>query len=109
MSETYQHAEVPAAPGAPLFFLFHGTDGNETNLLGLGQRLLHDAHLVAPRGDVSEGGALRFTKLLAAGNVVSATVAYARADVERRGVAIFELDRRSLRIVALSFYWAEPV
>jgi phospholipase/carboxylesterase len=60
MSETYHYAEIAAAPGAPLLFLFHGTGGNETNLLGLGQRLLPNAHLIAPRGDVSEGGALRF-------------------------------------------------
>ena len=76
MSETYQHAEVPAAPGAPLFFLFHGTGGNETNLLGLGQRLLPNAHLVAPRGDVSEGGALRFFRRTGEG-------VYDMADLER--------------------------
>jgi phospholipase/carboxylesterase len=62
MSDTYHYAEIAAAPGAPLFFLFHGTGGNETNLLGLGQRLLPGAHLISPRGDVSEGGALRFFK-----------------------------------------------
>jgi phospholipase/carboxylesterase len=60
MSDTYHFAEIAAAPGAPLLLLFHGTGGNETNLLGLGQRLLPNARLVAPRGDVSEGGALRF-------------------------------------------------
>lgn len=76
MSGTYHYAEVPAAPGAPLFFLFHGTGGNETNLLGLGQRLLPHAHLVAPRGDVSEGGALRFFKRTGEG-------VYDMADLER--------------------------
>ncbi len=53
----------------------------------------------------SEGGQMSFTKLLAAGNVVSATMAYRRMDEQYHGVAIFELDKRSLRIVALSFYW----
>ena len=62
MTETYHFAEVAAAPGAPLLFLFHGTGGNETDLLDLGRQLMPDAHLVAPRGDVSEGGALRFFK-----------------------------------------------
>jgi hypothetical protein len=57
----------------------------------------------------SQGGELRFTKVLAAGNVVSATVEYRRADRELPGVAFFELDRRSLRIAALSFYWSESV
>ena len=76
MSETYHFAEIAAAPGAPLLFLFHGTGGNETNLLGLGQRLLPDAHLVAPRGDVSEGGALRFFRRTGEG-------VYDMADLER--------------------------
>jgi hypothetical protein len=52
-----------------------------------------------------EGGEMMFTKLLAAGNVVSATVAYRTDDANHHGVALFELDRRTLRIVALSFYW----
>jgi len=56
-----------------------------------------------------EGGELRFTKVLAAGNVVSATVEYRREDATLPGVALFELDRRSLRIVALSFYWSQSV
>lgn len=60
MSDTYYFAEIAAAPGAPLLFLFHGTGGNENDLIGLGRQLMPDAHLIAPRGDVSEGGALRF-------------------------------------------------
>lgn len=59
---TYQYAEVAAPAGAPLLFLFHGTGGNEHDLIGLGQQLMPGAHLIAPRGDVSEGGALRFFK-----------------------------------------------
>jgi phospholipase/carboxylesterase len=62
MSDTYHFAEVTAAPAAPLLFLFHGTGGNENDLIGLGQQLMPGAHLIAPRGDVSEGGALRFFK-----------------------------------------------
>lgn len=53
----------------------------------------------------AEQGNIHFTKLLAAGNVVSATLVYQRAERRYHGVAIFELDRRSLQIVALSFYW----
>jgi phospholipase/carboxylesterase len=59
---TYHFAEVAAAPGAPLLFLFHGTGGDENDLIALGGQLLPGAHLIAPRGDVSEGGALRFFK-----------------------------------------------
>jgi phospholipase/carboxylesterase len=57
---TYQFAEVAAAPGSLLLLLFHGTGGNETDLIDLGRQLMPAAHLIAPRGDVSEGGALRF-------------------------------------------------
>jgi phospholipase/carboxylesterase len=45
---------------APLLFLFHGTGGDEDQLFELGEHLLPEAHLIAPRGDVSEHGALRF-------------------------------------------------
>ena len=57
---TYQFAEVAAAPGSPLLFLFHGTGGNETDLIDLGRQFMPEAHLIAPHGDVAEGGATRF-------------------------------------------------
>jgi phospholipase/carboxylesterase len=59
---SYHYAEVAAPKGAPLLFLFHGTGGDETDLLDLGHEVLPEAHLISPRGDVSEGGALRFFK-----------------------------------------------
>lgn len=60
MSDTYTYAEEAGAPGAPLLLLFHGTGGDENNLVPLGRQMMPDAHIVSPRGDVSEGGALRF-------------------------------------------------
>ena len=59
-AESYHVAEVAAPAGAPLLFLLHGTGGDETDLIDLGRQLLPDAHLIAPRGDISENGALRF-------------------------------------------------
>jgi len=59
---TYHFAEVDAAPGSPLLFLFHGTGGDENDLVALGRQLMPEAHLIAPRGDISEGGALRYFK-----------------------------------------------
>jgi phospholipase/carboxylesterase len=45
---------------APLLFLFHGTGGDEDQFFDIGGELLPGAHLIAPRGDVSEHGALRY-------------------------------------------------
>jgi phospholipase/carboxylesterase len=56
----YVYKELPGTPGGPLFFVFHGTGADETQLVGLGRDLLPDATIVSPRGDVSEHGAARF-------------------------------------------------
>lgn len=64
---TYHFAEVAAPKGAPLLILLHGTGGDENDLIDLGRQLLPDAHLISPRGDVSEGGALRFFRRTAEG------------------------------------------
>jgi len=64
---TYHYAEVAAPKGASLLFLLHGTGGDENDLLELGRMVLPNAHLISPRGDVSEGGAPRFFKRLGMG------------------------------------------
>lgn len=77
MAESYIHAEQPGAGAdAPTLFLFHGTGGDEHQFLDLGAQLLPGARLVAPRGDVSEGGALRYFKRTGEGR-------YDMADLER--------------------------
>jgi phospholipase/carboxylesterase len=58
------HAE---GEGSPVLFLFHGTGGNEAQFLDLGRQLQPQGRLVAPRGDVSEGGALRYFRRMAEG------------------------------------------
>jgi phospholipase/carboxylesterase len=58
--QAYIHATEPGKPGSPLLFLFHGTGGDENQLLHIGRDLLPGAALVSPRGDVSEHGAARF-------------------------------------------------
>jgi len=58
--DAYIHAALPGSPGGPLLFLFHGTGGDERQLVSLGQELVPGAAIVSPRGDVSEMGAARF-------------------------------------------------
>ena len=58
--DAYIHRSLPGEPGSPLLFLLHGTGGDENQLIEFGHGLLPGATLVAPRGDVSEGGAARF-------------------------------------------------
>lgn len=58
--ESYVHKLLPGTPGGPLLFVFHGTGGDENQLVELGRDLVPDATIVSPRGDVSEFGAARF-------------------------------------------------
>lgn len=58
--DAYIHSVLPGSPGAPTLFLFHGTGGDEHQLVALGRDLLPEAALISPRGDVSEMGAARF-------------------------------------------------
>lgn len=57
----YHYREAKGADdAAPLFLLFHGTGGDENQFFDLAGELLPGARIIAPRGDVSEGGALRY-------------------------------------------------
>lgn len=77
MTDSYLFAEEKGAGAdAPTLFLFHGTGGDEQQYLGLGAQLLPGARLVAPRGDVSEAGALRYFKRTGEGR-------YDMADLKR--------------------------
>jgi predicted esterase len=65
---TYQYAfEEGTHPTAPPLLLLHGTGGNEHDLLRLGRNISPGSTLLSPRGDVNEGGALRFFARLAEG------------------------------------------
>jgi phospholipase/carboxylesterase len=86
----YIYREAKGAdPRAPLFFVFHGTGGNENQFFDLAHQLLPGAHVIAPRGDVSEGGALRYFRRTGEG-------VYDMEDLARRttGMAAFVRDWR---------------
>lgn len=57
---TYVHRLRAGAPGKPIFFVFHGTGGDENQFFDFAARLLPEATIVSPRGDVAEHGAARF-------------------------------------------------
>jgi phospholipase/carboxylesterase len=59
-TDGYIYKAVAGAPGEPVLFLFHGTGGDENQLVSLGQEMLPGASIISPRGDVSEYGAARF-------------------------------------------------
>jgi len=56
----YLHRVKPGAEGKPIFFVFHGTGGDENQFFEFAADLVPDATVVSPRGDVSEYGAARF-------------------------------------------------
>jgi len=61
-SLTYHHIFEPgtAETSAPPLLLLHGTGGSEQDLVRLGHSISPGSALLSPRGDVNEGGALRF-------------------------------------------------
>jgi len=64
----YHYREGKGADAtSPLFLVFHGTGGDENQFFDLAGELLAGARVVAPRGDVSEGGALRYFRRTAEG------------------------------------------
>src|SRR5699024_9322945 len=67
----------------PVFIMLHGTGGNETNLLPLGEILDPEAAVLAIRGDVVENGMLRYFKRKEEG-------VYDVEDLNQRGEALHQ-------------------
>lgn len=79
----YQFRQAPGAgENAPLLLLFHGTGGDENQFFDLGDQLLPGARIVAPRGDVSEHGALRYFR--------------------RTGEGVYDMDDLALRTASMA-------
>lgn len=74
----YEAVDIPgASEGALAFFLFHGTGGDEHQFTDLAAELKPGARRIGVRGDVSEGGALRYFKRMGEGRYDMADLARA--------------------------------
>lgn len=102
---SYVHFFAPGTdPAAAPLLLLHGTGGNEHDLLRFGRALAPGAALLSPRGDVNEGGALRFFARLAEGvfdpqEIIGRT--HALGDFLSAATSRYGLD--PLRLVAVGF------
>lgn len=73
----YINVDIPgASESAPALFLFHGTGGDQHQFTDLAAELKPGARRIGVRGDVSEGGALRYFKRVGEGR-------YDMADLSR--------------------------
>jgi phospholipase/carboxylesterase len=101
----YQHLFQPGTdPAAPPLVLLHGTGGTERDLLPLAAALSPGSAVLSPRGDVSEGGALRFFARLAEGVFDPVEVTrrtHALADF--LGAAAAQYGFAPQRLIALGF------
>ena len=102
---TFHHVFEPGAdPGSPPLLLLHGTGGSENDLLRVGRAISPGSALLSPRGDVSEGGALRFFARLAEGVFDPQEITrrtHALADFVVSATAHYKLD--PLRLLAVGF------
>ena len=103
----FTHRYDPPAdpsPGGPTLLLLHGTGGDETSLLPLGQSLAPSAALLSPRGKVSENGAPRFFRRLAEGILDQEDLATRTAELaDFIGAAAAEYGFDGGRVVAVGF------
>ncbi len=83
----YYFVETTGREGGPLVFTFHGTGGTEQQFHALALELLPGAHVISPRGDVSEGGAWRFFR--------------------RTGEGVYDMDDLTVRRAAMAAFVAE--
>lgn len=105
----FVHRYVPPRSGAELagsttLLLLHGTGGDEDNLVSLGRVLMPGAALLSPRGQVNEGGALRFFRRIREGVFDQEDLRRRTEDLARfieGATATYSLDAR--RIVAVGF------
>jgi phospholipase/carboxylesterase len=115
--DTYIHKVLPGSPGGPMLFVFHGTGGDESQLLSPGRDLVPQATIISPRGDVSEYGAARFFRrtgegVYDMGDLARATdkmAAFVKAHVEAaKPSAVLGLGYSNGANILASVVFAEP-
>jgi phospholipase/carboxylesterase len=98
----YVHRVKPGAAGQPIFFVLHGTGGDENQFFEFGGDLLPEATIISPRGDVSEYGAARFFKRTGEG-------VYDMADLTRATekfagfVSALKAEHQASEVIGLGF------
>ena len=92
------------AGDGPVLLALHGTGGNERDILPLARAVDPTAAVLAPRGQVTEGGALRWFRRLAEGVFdVDDVVTRASDLAEFVGWAVQHYGLEGRRIVAVGF------
>lgn len=98
----YLHRVKPGAEGKPIFFVFHGTGGDENQFFEFGADLVPEATIISPRGDVSEFGAARFFKRTGEGVYDMADLARA-TDKMAEFVTALKTEHRAGEVIGLGF------
>jgi phospholipase/carboxylesterase len=99
---SYVAERTGGADGAPLIFTFHGTGGNEHQFHALASELVPEAHVVSPRGDVSEMGANRYFRRTGEG-VYDMDDLWARADAMGAFMEAEKARVGASRVIALGY------
>lgn len=86
---TYVAKRTKGAADQPLFLTFHGTGGTEDQFHGFAEQVMPDAHITSPRGDVAEGGALRYFR--------------------RRGEGVYDMDDLAHRTATMAAFIADEI
>ncbi|ETX14012.1 esterase [Roseivivax halodurans JCM 10272] len=98
----YTYAETEGRAGTPLVFTFHGTGADETQFHAAASELVPGAHVISPRGDVSEMGALRFFRRRAEG-IYDMDDLGVRRDAMARFVEAHRTRLGARRVIALGY------
>jgi phospholipase/carboxylesterase len=98
--DAYKYAATPGE-GA-LAFAFHGTGGDERQMLPLASDVWPRAAIIAPRGDVSERGALRFFRRKAEGLYDFDDLAH-RTAAMAGFVRAHKLRTQALRVIGIGY------